>query len=35
MEEKERKGIEVGKEDVKQPVFVDDSIVYVANAKEL
>lgn len=34
MQKKERKGIEIRKEDRKLPLFVDDMVVYEANPKE-
>ena len=33
-EEKEIKGIQIGKEEVKQSVFADDMILYIENLKE-
>ena len=33
-EEKEIKGIQIGKEDVKLPLFADDMILYVENCKD-
>ena len=32
--EKEIKGIQVGKEEVKLPLFVDDMILYIENPKD-
>ena len=33
-EEKERKGIQIGKEEVKLPLFADDVILYIENPKD-
>ena len=33
-EEKEIKGIQIGKEEVKLPLFADDMILYIENAKD-
>ena len=33
-EEKERKGIQIGKEEVKLSLFADDMILYVENPKD-
>ena len=33
-EEKEIKGIQIGKEDVKPSLFADDMILYIENAKD-
>ena len=33
-EEKERKGIQIGKEEVKLSLFADDMILYIENPKE-
>ena len=33
-EEKEIKGIQVGKEEIKLPLFPDDMILYIENPKE-
>ena len=33
-EEKEIKGIQVGKEDIKHSLFADDMILYIENAKD-
>ena len=34
-DEKERKGIQIGKEEVKQSLFADDMILYIENPKDL
>ena len=31
---KERKGIQIGKEDIKVPQFADDRILYIENPKD-
>ena len=33
-EEKEIKGIQVGKEEVKLPLFTDDMVLYIENPKD-
>ena len=34
LSEKEVKGIQIGKEDVKLPLFADDMILYIENPKD-